>query len=303
MQYLSLAALYGALLSVMNTANARLSLVYGNWGATVMIHLVGLIVLLPVAFSWGRPKAKSPVLYHTGGLIGILSVVFVNVGIAGLGVTANLVLMLLGQVAASAAVDHLGLFGVRVHRVNGAKLVAMAVMAAGCGAMLLLSGESVGGGGGTAVAALLSLLSGGTMIAARFANAMLAERSGVGYSTVMNYVTGLIGSFLVFAAMGLRLETPFPAGGESLLIYTGGALGALGIFLANVVTPRLPALQMSVVVFVGQVFTGMVIDGLMGRFSAGTLVGGVVVAAGLLLNIRADGRGEAHGANYKPEES
>ena len=302
MQYLSLAALYGALLSVMNTANARLSLVYGNWGATVMIHLVGLIVLLPVAFSWGRPRAKSPALYHTGGLIGILSVVFVNVGIAGLGVTANLVLMLLGQVAASAAVDHLGLFGVRVHRVNGAKLVAMAVMAAGCGAMLLLSGETVGGGGGTAVAALLSLLSGGTMIAARFANAMLSERSGVGYSTVMNYVTGLIGSFLVFAAMGLRLETPFPATGESLLIYTGGALGALGIFLANVVTPRLPALQMSVVVFVGQVFTGMVIDGLMGRFSAGTLVGGVVVAAGLLLNIRADGRGD-HGANHQPEES
>lgn len=67
-------------------------------------------------------------------------------------------------------------------------------------------------------------------------------------------------------------------------------------------TPRLPALQMSVVVFVGQVFTGMVIDGLMGRFSAGTLVGGVIVAAGLLLNIRADGRGD-HGANHQPEES
>lgn len=300
MQYLCLAALYGALLSLANTANALLSGVYGNWGATTMIHLVGLIVLLPVAFTWGRRKAKSPWYYHLGGLIGILSVVFVNLGIAGLGVTANLVLMLLGQVIASAAVDHLGLFGVQIHRMNGSKALAMLVMALGCVVMLLLSGESLSGS--SLLAAVLSLASGFTMIAARFANALLAERSGVGYSTIMNYVTGLLGSLAVFACLGLKLDTPFPAEGQSLLIYVGGALGAVGIYLANVVTPKLPALQMSVVVFVGQVFTGMVIDGFMGRFSLGTLLGGLLVAAGLLLNVRADGKGAPHGADYQPEK-
>lgn len=300
MQYLCLAALYGALLSLVNTANALLSGVYGNWGATTMIHLVGLIVLLPFAFTWGRPKAKSPWYYYLGGLIGILSVVFVNLGVAGLGVTANLVLMLLGQVIASAAVDHLGLFGVKVHRMNGGKALAIMVMTLGCVVMLLLSGESLSGS--SMLAALLSLVSGFTMIAARFANAMLSERSGVGYSTVMNYITGLLGSFLVFACLGLKFNTPFPAQGQNLLIYLGGALGAIGIYLANVITPKLPALQMSVVVFVGQVFMGMVVDGFMGRFSLGTLLGGLLVAAGLLLNVRADGKEVSHGADQQPEE-
>ena len=148
----------------------------------------------------------------------------------------------------------------------------------------------------------MSFLSGWTMIFARMANAALATSCGVGYSTVMNYVTGLMGSLAVFAATGFRMNAAFPAPGHSLLIYTGGALGALGIFLANVVTPRLPALQMSLVVFVGQVFTGMGIDALLGRFSLGTLVGGLLVAAGMIGNMRSDGKEASHGAHHQPEK-
>ena len=55
MLYLSLTAVYGALLSIMNTMNAQLSELYGNWASTVMIHAVGLIVLLPFAFTWALP--------------------------------------------------------------------------------------------------------------------------------------------------------------------------------------------------------------------------------------------------------
>ena len=300
MTYVSLAAFYGVLLSMMNTVNAQLSDLYGNWAATVMIHLIGLLVLLPLAFTWGRPKGRAPWYQYSGGLIGILSVVFVNIGVSGIGVTANLVLMLLGQVSCSAVVDHFGLMGAAVHRMNRGKLLAMAVMALGCGAMLALSGETLSGG--SMLAAAVSFLSGWTMIFARMANAALATRCGVGYSTVMNYVTGLLGSLLVFALTGFRMNAAFPAPGYSLLIYTGGALGALGIFLANVVTPRLPALQMSLVVFVGQVFAGMGIDALMGRFSQGTLVGGLLVAAGMIGNMRSDNKEAAHGAHHQPEK-
>lgn len=300
MTYVSLAAFYGVLLSMMNTVNAQLSDLYGNWAATVMIHLIGLLVLLPLAFTWGRPKGRAPWYQYSGGLIGILSVVFVNIGVSGIGVTANLVLMLLGQVSCSAVVDHFGLLGAAVHRMNRGKLLAMAVMALGCAAMLALSGEALSGG--SMLAAAVSFLSGWTMIFARMANAALATRCGVGYSTVMNYVTGLLGSLLVFALTGFRMNAAFPAPGYSLLIYTGGALGALGIFLANVVTPRLPALQMSLVVFVGQVFAGMGIDALMGRFSLGTLVGGLLVAAGMIGNMRSDSKEASHGAHHQPEK-
>ena len=154
--------------------------------------------------------------------------------------------------------------------------------------MLLLSGEGLGRG--SAIAALVSFLSGCTMVFARMANASLATKCGVGFSTVMNYVTGLAGSVLVFLCLGLPMAAAFPAAGQPLWVYLGGAVGAVGIFLCNVVTPRLPVLQMSLVVFVGQLFTGMVIDGFMGRFSLGTLVGGAIVAAGMLVNILVDRR-------------
>lgn len=298
MRYGLMTAAYGALLSIMNTFNAELSAVYGNWGATVMIHLTGLLVLAPFAFTWGRRRASAPWYLYLGGLIGILTVVFVNVGVSGIGVTGNLVLMLLGQVACSAAVDHFGLLGASVHRVNRWKVLAIAVMACGCGAMAALSGETLGGGWG--LAAVLSFLSGVTMILARMANAALATRSGVGYSTVMNYVTGLAGSLLVFACLGFRLGCAFPASGQPIWIYLGGALGALGILLCNLAAPKLPALQFSVIAFVGQIFTGMAIDAMSGRFSLGTLAGGLLVACGMYLNIRADSKEAADGNADQP---
>lgn len=287
--YGAFAALYGCLLSWMNDCNARLSLVYGDYSAAWMIHAVGLLVLLPLVLftSWTRPTARAAWYQHLGGVIGIVTVVFVNIGVNGVGVTGNLVLMLLGQVTASALVDHFGLLGAQRNPVNGLKALAMLVMALGCGAMLLLSGEGLGR---SVLAAALSFFSGWTMVLSRMANASLALRSGTGYSTVMNYVTGLAGSLLLFLCLGCPMAAAFPVEGAPLMIYLGGALGALGIFLCNVVTPKLPVLQMSLVVFVGQIFSGMALDALGGRFSVGTLAGGVLVAAGMLVNLRADKR-------------
>lgn len=303
MRYALLAGLYGVLLSVMNTFNAQLSDVYGNWASTVMIHLVGLAVLAPFALTrWGRPRARAPWHMYLGGVIGILSVVFINVAIPQIGVTLNLALMLLGQVACSASVDQFGLMGARVVKANRLKAAAMLVMALGCATMLALS-ESGMAGSASAVrlAALLSFFSGYTMVFARMVNASLAQRAGAGYSTVMNYVTGLAGSLLILACLGMPMQAAFPAAGQPFFIYLGGALGALGIFLCNVVTPRLPALQMSVIVFVGQIFSGMALDALAGKFSSGMLAGGLLVAAGLFLNTRADAKeASAHGTPDQP---
>ena len=285
--YGGMAALYGCLLSLMNACNAQLSALYGDYCAAVMIHAVGLLVLMPISFIWCRPRAKAKWYQYLGGLIGIVTLVFVNIGVSGLGVTGNLVLMLLGQVTASALVDHFALLGARRNPFSARKGIAILVMALGCAVMLVLSGETWGS---SMIAALLSFLSGWSMVLARMANASLAETSGTGYSTLMNYVTGLTGSMLLFMWLGFPKMAPFPMPGAPLVIYLGGALGALGIFLCNVVTPKLPALQMSLIVFVGQIFSGMALDALSGRFALGTLLGGLLVAGGMVLNASSDKR-------------
>lgn len=286
-----LGGVYGALLSIMNLMNARLSAVYGNWPATVLIHLVGLAVLFPFSFSrWGRSKGRAPWYLYGGGLIGIVTVACCNVGISGIGVTANLVLMLLGQLTCSTVIDQFGLFGARTVKLSWSRAVSLAVIAAGDLIMLLwAAGTATEGGAPVWLAVLVSLLSGFSMVLARISNARLAERAGLGYSTIMNYVTGLSGSLLIYLCMTSRQIPPIPAEGESFLIYLGGALGAVAIYLCNLVTPRLSALQFTVILFVGQIFSSMLLDALLlGVFSAGTLAGGVVVALGMALNIRAE---------------
>lgn len=288
-----LGGVYGALLSIMNLMNARLSAIYGNWAATVMIHLVGLVVLFPFSFGWGRAKGRAPWYLYGGGLIGIVTVACCNVGISGIGVTANLVLMLLGQLICSTIIDQFGLLGARTVRLSWGRAASLIVIAAGDLIMLLwTAGAAAEGGTPVWLAVLVSILSGFSMVLARISNARLAERSGLGYSTVMNYVTGLSGSLLICLLMGMRPLPPIPAPGQSILIYMGGALGAVAVYLCSLVTPKLSTLQFTVILFVGQIFSSMLLDALLlGVFSMGTLVGGVVVALGMALNIWQERRG------------
>lgn len=288
-----LGGVYGALLSIMNLMNARLSAIYGNWAATVMIHLVGLVVLFPFSFGWGRAKGRAPWYLYGGGLIGIVTVACCNVGISGIGVTANLVLMLLGQLICSTIIDQFGLLGARTVRLSWGRAASLIVIAAGDLIMLLwTAGAAAEGGTPVWLAVLVSILSGFSMVLARISNARLAERSGLGHSTVMNYVTGLSGSLLIYLLMGMQPLPPIPAPGQSILIYMGGALGAVAVYLCSLVTPKLSTLQFTVILFVGQIFSSMLLDALLlGVFSMGTLVGGVVVALGMALNIWQERRG------------
>lgn len=287
-----IAGIYGALLSVMNTMNGRLAAAYGNWGATVLIHILGLACVLPFAFTWGRRREKAPWYLYGGGLIGVVTVMFVNGAIGVLGVTMNLVLMLLGQVISSAVLDHFGWLEVPLHRMNRMKGLAILVIAAGCFLMVVWSGNEGAAPGGSPWAVAVSLASGVTMVLARLSNARLGQRAGVGYSTVMNYVTGLAGSLILFALVAnFRLTAPLPAPGVPWWVYFGGPLGMVGIILINLATPKLPSVQLSVIIFLGQITSGMVIDFFSGLFSPGMLVGSLLVGLGLYLNILSDRRG------------
>ena len=139
------------------------------------------------------------------------------------------------------------------------------------------------------IAIVVVILSGVNIVIARTLNAKLAQLRGIPYSTLMNYITGLTGSLIVFFLMGSRINAAFPAPGASFVIYIGGALGLLSVFVLNMITAKLPAMQLTLLVFVGQLFSGMLLDYfLTDMFSPGKLVGGILVLAGLLVNMLAD---------------
>jgi len=139
------------------------------------------------------------------------------------------------------------------------------------------------------IAVLAVLFSGFIIVLARITNARLAQRRGIPFSSLMNYITGLSGSLLVFLLTGSAMRTAFPAQGVSITIYLGGAMGLLSVYLMNLITEKLPAVQLTLLLFVGQLFSGILLDFFLTHmFSPGKFFGGLLVLLGLFINIQAD---------------
>ncbi|MDL2293041.1 DMT family transporter [Ruminococcaceae bacterium OttesenSCG-928-D13] len=147
------------------------------------------------------------------------------------------------------------------------------------------------------VAIIISLLAGFTNVLGRTLNAKLTAATSQLCATLMNYVTGLVVSGLIL--LGLWQQLP-PAAAEGLpplwILLGGGALGVATVTLLNLTTHRISAFYLTLLTFVGQVFTGVIIDIILTKsFSWQNLLGGVLVSAGLAVNLaidRRDGKGE-----------
>ncbi len=71
-----------------------------------------------------------------------------------------------------------------------------------------------------------------------------------------------------------------------LYLYTGGLLGVAVVWLSNVTVSKRPAFTLSLLLFVGQEYAGIDIDTLLEQdVSARILIGGFMVAAGLVANL------------------
>lgn len=132
-----LGTLVGFLYSIMNLFNARLSQTYGNSFAIVLIHIAGLICILPLTFKSLFKKHTAKPWMYIGGLLGIFTVITSNIGVTALGVTATLSLTLLGQLICSMAFDQFGLWGFAKTRFKIEKAISLVLIAMGVAVMLL----------------------------------------------------------------------------------------------------------------------------------------------------------------------
>ena len=145
---------------------------------------------------------------------------------------------------------------------------------------------------GILFAFLLSFASGVTRTVARMLNAQLGTRIGVIESTFFNFIVGLTCSviFLLFTR-GLRSIKVLLSGHIPLWAYCGGVIGVIFVVLSNIITPRISAFSMNLLIFVGQIATGISIDAFVrGEFHLGSLVGGCFIFVGLIINLTIDRR-------------
>ena len=131
---------------------------------------------------------------------------------------------------------------------------------------------------------VLAVLAGMNIVLTRQLNAESGVRNGVCMSTLLNYATGLITSLLALLVLGRpAAAAAAPEGFRLALMYFGGMVGVVIILMCNYLTPKLPALLLTLLFFVAQLTTAILLDAwLDGRFAPGQLAGGALVMLGLL---------------------
>ncbi|MCL2222603.1 MAG: DMT family transporter [Oscillospiraceae bacterium] len=278
-----LSLLMGVLISVMVAFNGGLTERYGLYSATVIIHIVGLLII--TAIVWMKrekffPK-RFPWYLYLGGAIGVLTTVFNNFAFGRISVSAILALGLLGQSITGLAVDHNGLFGMKKYPLTKDKLLGLALIIAGIASMTT-SFE--------AAAVIVSFIAGVNIVLSRTLNARLADLTSVRVSSFYNYFVGLFVAIIAFLLLG---GNEFAPGGavpiQNWYIYLGGALGLAIVLLANILVVKVSAFYLTLFVFIGQVFSGVLIDmAITQTVSTRNILGGILVTAGLCVNLLID---------------
>jgi len=128
---------------------------------------------------------------------------------------------------------------------------------------------------------LFAALSGAGVVLGRMLNAQACVRVGLGRSTFNNYWVGLVACAFAMLAAGERLA-PVQAG--TPFMYLGGALGAGVVMLSSVVALRVSTLRLTLIAFVSQMATALLLDWIFsGAFSAPRAWGALLVLAGLVV--------------------
>ncbi len=139
--YKIMATLDGVLIGLMVVLNGLLASKTGNTLSLVIIHGVGFLGSI-VLLIGSRTHLKSikglPYYLFIAGALGIFTVLFNNISFLELGATLTLCLNLLGQLLASMIIDHFGLLGQQINKVNFIKLLGVGIMILGIIAMILI---------------------------------------------------------------------------------------------------------------------------------------------------------------------
>lgn len=130
----------GALLSLMLFLNGTISEIAGNYTATTIIHLTGLIgmIILLIVNKASIKKVKGLPLYvYSAGLIGIITVLFNNLTYSYIGASLTIALGLVGQSIMAVVVDHYGWFDLPIIAFNKKKIIGFVVISIGIFIMTL----------------------------------------------------------------------------------------------------------------------------------------------------------------------
>ena len=282
--YYILALLTGAFISSLIVMNGGLAATYGLYSSMVILHFIGLLpILFLVWYKNETPfSSKYPLPLYFGGACNALVILLASYAYRHLSVSAILALGLLGQSVAGTLLDQFGFFQVPKYPITRNKILSLILLLAG--ALLMMDGFVLR-------PVLLAFTGGILFVISRTLNARFATLTNTTLCTFYHYGIGLILSILAFLFFGAS-EISYPEFGmtpfsPNWYIYFGGIVGILVIFLGNLTVLKISALSLTLLIFIGQVTTGMSLDlvRMQEPPSPGLFIGVIFITFGLLANL------------------
>ena len=270
----------GLLIAVQVVLNGLLSQEHGLFFGVVIIHVLALLLISAIILiKRERPFSNRQSWYlYLGGAIGVMTIFFSNAAFAHIGVSAILALGLLGQSLAGLFIDQYGWLGMPKQKFKKQRTI---------GLLLVLGGIAVMLDSFEALAVILAFLAGVIVIIARTLNAKLAELTTIGISAFFNFLISLFVAVVALFLFGRNEVFLFQMViSTEFYIYFGGFVGIGIILITNIIVRKIPGFYLSLLLFIGQVFTGILLDALIDRtFTPNILLGGSLVAAGLCIDL------------------
>ena len=130
----------GVILAIMVSLNGGVSNTAGNYASSVIIHFIGLIgIIFVLIFTKSKIKNLKGIPFYmfSGGLIGVLTVLFTNASSGVLGVSLTVSLTLLGQLVTSLVIDNFGYFNMPVVKFDKRKILGLVIIITGIYVMTL----------------------------------------------------------------------------------------------------------------------------------------------------------------------
>lgn len=137
---------------------------------------------------------------------------------------------------------------------------------------------------------IAALCAGGCIVTSRMINASLSNKIGLLQSTFFNFIVGLTFSSIIlwFSPETLSASFPLLKAVPTWAIFSG-SVGVLVVLLSNLTSLKTPALTLTLLIFIGQMAAGMIIDAFMtGVASPVKILGMLLIFFGLLLNSKLD---------------
>lgn len=137
----------------------------------------------------------------------------------------------------------------------------------------------------------LSFITGITIVVNMMLNGRLAQREGMINGVLINYFMASLSSIVLCAIMLKTMPSYSAIKTVPLSYFLGGIIGVLTTYMFNLIVPKVPAVYVVILRFIGQMLTSALIDYIfLDIFSKGKIIGGILFFIGLMFNARVDSK-------------